>query len=504
MNDNVLPSERSAAPSANGVSRPGSAAATFSSAVISRIKGISNVCHHDRCSVSSCGCNDSLSEEQLRSLRIRATVDRRCSDLSLVHQALNPVIRENMPPPAVSHAETNTASFRLSHAEARGNDECNRRRDRLHAGRAGLFTIAAEADKNAPHARTANINRHSGILRRRLRTLYGRVRSASVRGSALSSPRGAVIFSASNHTFISIVRSALAKAGGAVYRFTYRRFLDYFLRRADTAEQKNRIVRIFRAVSVGVSVTLLAVGVCTILIAFPVAIGIALLAGALAALTSYYAGRLAKAASEAYIRFMPPRLAAHAAGATANALSGGGMASGVASHIAIALGDPVLQWQERDNRYRIAAGTETGIAAGTASAVYDNDSYITSISAAATVMASWIAESRKSLDDVGRLAVAHTLEGALAGSEFAFGAGFNRQAENAIHSVTGMTVSPLRALEVSSAAVYGFGKTFLHVRTTDTDNFAQFRQLEDQLPDPGPSGWFSNMPLSGPGHPESN
>ena len=296
-----------------------------------------------------------------------------------------------------------------------------------------------------------------------------------------------------------ILRRVLSKMAGFIYRYTYEALLNKLLSQAKTDESKIKIVRVFRAVTIGVSATFIALSIIAAIgVALPVAIGIALGVGILSAAIGFIAGPVAKALGGLYARIIPVRAAAHTSGATANTLSGGSVTSAVATHVTVALNDPALLWQKRNTHYRIAAGIEIGMAAGSSSALYNNDYLITGVATTATAMAFCVAESRNTLDCIGEVAAANTVEGAFAGRKLASNLGINLLTDNATQYLANMPVSPLRTFEVSGAAAYGYGKTFLHVRAVDTDNFKTFRNFEDEVPDPGPDGWLRDMLISKP------
>lgn len=299
-------------------------------------------------------------------------------------------------------------------------------------------------------------------------------------------------FSLGDISIMGILKNTLGWAIKYAYKKTYKALLNKLLSQADTAEQKRNIVRGFRAATLGISVAIAAASVATAGLAIPVAVGIGLAAGGVAAAIGFFAGPISNALSKLYARIMPARVAAHASGATGNLVSGGTLTSAVVTHAVVAGNDPVLTWQERSDQYRSAAGGEIGVAAGTTAAIYNNDVLVTGVSATATAMATWVAESQETLSGTGEIAAANAVQGAFAGRALASSIGLNALTDSAAQLMTGMLVSPMRAIEVGGAAAYGYGKTFLHIRTVDTSNFMAFRDIENNLPDPG-EGWLSNL-----------
>ncbi|HID3974759.1 TPA: RHS repeat-associated core domain-containing protein [Enterobacter cloacae] len=289
-----------------------------------------------------------------------------------------------------------------------------------------------------------------------------------------------------------ILRKTVGVAANWIYKKTYRALLNRFLSRAESDEQRKNIVRGFRAATLGLSVAIAAAGVATAGLAIPAAVGVGIAAGGVAAAIGFFASPISSALSKLYARFLPARVSPHASGATANLISGGSASSALITHGVIALNDPLLELQERPTRYRSLAGAEIGLAAGTTSAIYNEDMAVTGIAAGATAMVSLLAMSERSLLGAGEIASAYAVQGALTGSSFASRIGLSSIVDSAIGIIFRLPLGPRTILSLLSSGTSAITNMFYRTRAIDTNNFQKFRTRDftSSPVTPGPSGGF--------------
>ncbi|CDL79876.1 RHS repeat-associated core domain-containing protein [Xenorhabdus cabanillasii] len=295
---------------------------------------------------------------------------------------------------------------------------------------------------------------------------------------------------------VGVVKKIAGPAIKFVYKKAYKKLLNYALSKAKTEQQKRNIIRGFRGVSVGVGVAVAIAGVVSSAgLAIPVAVGVVAAGGAIAGAVGVFAGPISRSLSKAYAKLFRGRTAAHLSTATGNFMAGGSAGSAAVAHGVTSVNDPVLKRQGRTGEYRSLAGAEVGIASGTVSAVLNDDLVKSGIAASAAAMGSQVSESQKALEGVGDVAATAAIEGASAGRKLAKALGLRsltaRAAETVAEVATNVDISPASLIENSSTAIYAHGKTFLHVRTGDTNNFEAFRNIEETLPADGDAGWLS-------------
>ncbi|MDE9539216.1 RHS repeat protein [Xenorhabdus bovienii] len=292
---------------------------------------------------------------------------------------------------------------------------------------------------------------------------------------------------------VGIIKKTVGPAIKFVYKKTYKKLLNYALSKAKTEQQKRNIIRGFRGVSIGVGVAVAIAGVVsTAGLAIPVAVGVVAAGGAIAGAMGFFAGPISRSLSKIYARLFSGRTAAHLSTATGNFMAGGSGGSAIVAHGVTAVNDPILKQQGRSDEYRSVAGAEIGIASGTVSAVLNDDLVKSGIASSATAIGSLVAESQETLEGVGDVAATAAIEGTLAGRKLAKMLGLRSIAARVVKAVAGIDISPAAVVENSSAAIYGYGKTFLHVRTKDTNDFEAFRNIEETLPADGNAGWMND------------
>ncbi|MEX0447665.1 RHS repeat-associated core domain-containing protein [Xenorhabdus sp. SGI246] len=296
---------------------------------------------------------------------------------------------------------------------------------------------------------------------------------------------------------VGMVKKIAGPAVKFVYKKTYKKLLNYALSKAKTEQQKRNIIRGFRGVSVGVGV---AIAIASVVsgagLAIPVAVGVVAAGGAIAGAIGVFAGPISRSLSKAYAKLFRGRTAAHLSTATGNFMAGGSAGSAAVAHGVTSVNDPVLKRQGRTSEYRSLAGAEVGMASGTVSAVLNDDLVKSGLAASAAAMGSQVSESQRTLEGVGDVAATAAIEGALAGRKLAKTLGLRslaaRAAETVAEVATNVDISTASLIENSSTAIYAHGKTFLHVRTEDTNNFEAFRNIEETLPADGDAGWLSD------------
>ncbi|CDH26445.1 hypothetical protein [Xenorhabdus bovienii] len=286
---------------------------------------------------------------------------------------------------------------------------------------------------------------------------------------------------------VGLIKKTVGPAIKFVYKKTYKKLLNYALSKAKTEQQKRNIIRGFRGVSIGVGVAVAIAG-----LAIPVAVGAVAAGGAIAGAVGFFAGPISRSLSKIYARLFSGRTAAHLSTATGNVMAGGSGGSATVAHGVTTVNDPVLKQQGRSDEYRSVAGAEIGIASGTVSAVLNDDLVKSGIASSATAMGSQVAESQETLEGVGDVAATAAIEGALAGRKLAKMLGLRSIAARVVQAVAGIDISPAAVVENSSTAIYAHGKTFLHVRTKDTNDFEAFRNIEETLPADGNAGWMND------------
>ncbi|CDM89494.1 hypothetical protein [Xenorhabdus bovienii] len=295
---------------------------------------------------------------------------------------------------------------------------------------------------------------------------------------------------------VGIIKKTVGPAIKFVYKKTYKKLLNYALSKAKTEQQKRNIIRGFRGVSIGVGVAVAIAGVVsTAGLAIPVAVGAVAAGGAIAGAVGFFSGPISRSLSKIYARLFSGRTAAHLSTATGNVMAGGSGGSATVAHGVTAVNDPVLKQQGRSDEYRSVAGAEIGIASGTVSAVLNDDLVKLGIASSATAMGSQVAESQETLEGVGDVAATAAIEGAegaLAGRKLAKMLGLRSIAARVVQAVADIDISPAAVVENSSTAIYAHGKTFLHVRTKDTNDFEAFRNIEETLPADGNAGWMND------------
>lgn len=313
-------------------------------------------------------------------------------------------------------------------------------------------------------------------------------------------------FSLPDFSIMGIVRSTVGAAVGALYRKGYKKLLNHMLSKCETDEQKLRVTRGMRAVSIGVGVGLALAGVvATAGLAIPVAAGVVAAGSAIAGAIGYFAGPLSNAFAR-LAALMP--VSSRGAGAVtaqfSNTVSGGNTASGVAAGVAQQANDRALKKRGRRRSFRINTGAEFGLGSGTLFSLLGRfDAVMSGLVMSAITFVSRLVERSESIRGSGEYAAMQAIEGRRMARTLSRYLGLRggglkarvaRWMTEIAFRLAGSPITPNTLRNAAEHLIIGgqtIGSTLSRALAIETNNHATLRNLQNEnYPPDNQQGWL--------------